>query len=141
MEQSNDQFLDDIKKAADELHAKIAALQARCDRYEKALKEIRYVHKSSDSSAAWHLQQAQNIAIEVLNGGEEGEPDEGKIMVCNNSDAFRYWTANIKGYRIAHNGHITGVWLPKGMTSEILAKEWDEYERANNPKYQKEDKQ
>src|SRR6478752_1320200 len=43
-------------------------LQAKCDRYEKALKEIRYVHKSSDSSAAWQLNQAQNIAIEALNG-------------------------------------------------------------------------
>lgn len=54
-----------------------ATLQARCDIYEKALKEIRYVHKSSDSSAAWQLNQAQNIAIQALSGeGKEVENDD-----------------------------------------------------------------
>lgn len=133
-------FKHEGNKSTPEQIEDIAALQARCDRYEKALKEIRYVHKSSDSSAAWQLNQAQNIAIQALSGEgkDEKEPDGGKILVCNNSDAFRYWTANIKGYRIAHKGHITVVWLPKGITSEMLAKEWGEYEYSNNLTNQKE---
>jgi len=38
--QFNDEFLDGIKKAADALHAKIDSLQAKCDRYEKALNRV-----------------------------------------------------------------------------------------------------
>lgn len=116
-----------------------AALQAKCDRYEKALKEIELV---GHGGRPFSIAECKRIANEALSGEGEGEkPDGGKIIVCNNSDAFRYWTANIKGYRIAHKGHATVIWLPKGMTSEMLAKEWQEYENANNPTNQKEDKQ
>lgn len=106
------------------------ALQAKCERYEQTLIAI------GNGCAT-----PQRRANEALSGEGEKVPDEGKIMVCNNSDAFRYWTANIKGYRIAHQGHITEIWLPKGMTSEVFANEWGEYENANNPINQKEDQQ
>jgi len=58
------------KEGVEIMYEDYAALQAKFDRYEKALSEIRHVHKSSDSSAAWHLNQAQNIAIQALSGGE-----------------------------------------------------------------------
>lgn len=63
-----------------------AALQAKCERYKAALKEIRYVHKSSDSSAAWRLSQAQNIAIQALSAGEGErftETDAKFMKECN----------------------------------------------------------
>ena len=61
------------------------ALQAKCERYKAALKEIRYVHKSSDSSAAWRLSQAQNIAIQALSvgEGEKGNLPEGWPHACH----------------------------------------------------------
>jgi hypothetical protein len=136
-----------------------AALQAKVDRYEAALKIIQKWQLPA-TGQFWDNEQTQpmsyeaaygsngvrdfmrNLANEAISAGDgEKEPEEGKIIVCNNSDAFRYWTANIKGYRIAHKGLKTVVWLPEGMTSEILAKEWNEYENANNLKNQKEDKQ
>lgn len=59
-------------------------LQARCDRYENALKEIRFVHKSSDSSATWHLQQVQNVAIQALSGeGKEVDTRDKIALICH----------------------------------------------------------
>lgn len=127
--------------------AKIAALQACCDRYEKALKVALPWIEGMTNSVAQDIADMATLDLKIINealsgeGKDEKEPDGGKILVCNNSDAFRYWTANIKGYRIAHKGHITVVWLPKGITSEMLAKEWGEYEYSNNLTNQKEDKQ
>jgi hypothetical protein len=136
-----------------------AGLQAKCDKYEAALKEIsgepysigqegctwgdsKYDSVSAAAGYNAAIDNTTRIANEALSAGEvEKEPDEGKIIVCNNSEAFRYWTANIKGYRIAHKGHDTVVWLPKGMNSEMFAKEWIEYENVNNPANQKEDTQ
>lgn len=95
-------------------------LQAKCDRYEKALKAI------GNGCAT-----PQRRANEALNG--EGEI----IRVNDNSDAFRNWVGNIKGYEIKLMEHQTGVRLPNGVTLEMFKKEWDEYESANNPSYQK----
>jgi hypothetical protein len=85
LDHDTDLVLFNVTKRLENLNNNHEALQARCDRYEKALKQIRFVHKSSDSSAAWHLQHAQNIAIEALNGeGEKEEPAkqwwEGKAI-------------------------------------------------------------
>ena len=150
--------------AAKKYLAQGEALRVRCERLEKALKEIEdsdypITQKELEEWLLFAKRIAREampeykkegvvyisgiIANEALKGEGEKEvaPDGGKILVCNNSDAFRYWTANIKGYRIAHKGKNTVVWLPKGMTSEMLAKEWGEYENSNNQTSQKEDKQ
>jgi hypothetical protein len=83
--QNEQEWQEALKGRFEGLHGKIAeligeknSLQAKCERYETALKEIRYVHKSSGSSAAWHLSQAQNIAIQALSAGEgEKENNNG----------------------------------------------------------------
>jgi hypothetical protein len=76
------------------------------------------------------------------------KPGEGKevvipkeqVIIHNNSDAFRHWVSDIKGYPFALLGHSTGVWLPPGVTLEQFQKEWSDYELANNPAKQKEAK-
>jgi hypothetical protein len=67
---------------------------------------------------------------------KEGVEDvelKGKVIIHNNSNAFRDWVANIKGYRIALLGHCTGAWLPDGVTRDMFESEWEQYEMANNP--------
>ena len=98
---------------------KNAALQARCDRYEDVLISI------GNGCAT-----PQRKANEALNGNVNEI-----IRFHNNSDTFRYWAEKIKGYEIKLLEHQTGVRLPNGVTLESFQREWEEYERANNPKY------
>lgn len=56
-----------------------------------------------------------------------------QVVIRNNSNAFRHWVANVKGYPIALLGHCTGIWLPAGVTLEMFESEWEAYEKANNP--------
>jgi hypothetical protein len=106
------------------------ALKERCDKMEQLLKYAR------DTT---HIESFAKRINEALKEGESNTPalgeGENKIVVHDNSDAFRNWITDVKGYEISLLGHFTGVSLPIGVTSEILAKEWHEYEAANNPKY------
>jgi cell division septum initiation protein DivIVA len=65
--------------------------------------------------------------------GEKEVESKSYIVFPNNSDAFRNWAVDVKGYGIALLGHQTGVILPAGETYESFQAEWEVYERANNP--------
>lgn len=110
------------------------ALQAKCDGHEAALKDIMNRSRPQD--------MIYIIANEALSA-EEGEKEnqENKIVIHNNSDAFRNWVTDVKGYSISLLGHSTGIHLPDGVTQEVFESEWLAYEKANNPANQKEDKQ
>jgi hypothetical protein len=95
------------------------------------------------------LTQDRADLIREANNRDLGDkPGEGKevvipkeqVIIHNNSDAFRHWVSDIKGYPFALLGHSTGVWLPPGVTLEQFQKEWSDYELANNPAKQKEAK-
>lgn len=55
------------------------------------------------------------------------------VVIHNNSDAFRNWVSDIKGYDFALLGHSIVVWLPADVSLQDFEKEWEAYEKANNP--------
>lgn len=57
------------------------------------------------------------------------------IVIRNNSDAFKHWAENIKGYHICLLGHCVGVVLPDDTDRATFDAEWEEYQRENNPSY------
>lgn len=79
---------------------------------------------------------ARNFVAQLFNDGKPGEKNEetGMIKVHNNSEAFRVWV-DWKGYGMRFMGSHTGVHLPDNVTREQFLKEWEAYEKANNPKY------
>jgi hypothetical protein len=136
-------------KPYDELYrlvfSNLAKLRARCQNNERMVdmadniraiiedvtNKMLAMPQPEPKNDPWQLRQSGN---QPGNGQEkEGEP-KGQVVIHNNSDAFRHWVSDIKGYPIALLGHSTGVWLPPGVTLAMFEGEWNEYEKANNPK-------
>jgi hypothetical protein len=136
--QQENERLKKVNQGQEDLYWKVVAerdkLKERCDKMETALKKVK-------SKLNW-LNDSDEIAIitEALKEGESNTPapvrQKDIYIFHNNSDAFRQWVTEIKGYVIVLLSHSTGIVLPMGITREMFEMEWKEYEKANNPKYQ-----
>lgn len=89
-----------------------------------------YVHLYENAVMPWI--DKTKAFLQQWKEGKEVKPKEA-VVIHNNSDAFRNWVSDIKGYPFALLGHSTGIWLPPGVTLEMFESEWEAYERANNP--------
>jgi len=92
--QFDDEFLDGIKKAADALHNKIADLQAKCDRYEAALKKIQEICEHDD-----YGEKSNNCPLCIANEALSGEGEKEEQCTCN----AHHIAAHGKCYRCPEN--------------------------------------
>lgn len=126
----------------DESPAEQPVREVTAEMFAKYLDEQRSAHTANmwHEKAIWDKPNAfqewlkyfkQQLPAE-WSGEKEGKPKEA-IVIHNNSDAFRHWVSDIKGYSFTLLGHSTGVWLPPDITLEMFESEWEAYEKANNP--------
>jgi hypothetical protein len=71
--QKYEKGFEDGYNAAMKYDKNIAALQAKCDRYEKALKDIELL---GDGATITHLRTCKKVATEAL-AGDGGKEEEG----------------------------------------------------------------
>jgi molecular chaperone GrpE (heat shock protein) len=122
--QLNDEFLADIKKTADALHAKIEPLQAKCDRYEAKLTSIQTIanlYKNWDEDS---IKQSaftiRHLIKDILNLANKALSGEGEVARKDIEDGKEM----TKHYQGIENAIGFATWLSENGYIRFKGEEW-----------------